>query len=105
MGRRQITCACCGRPGPYGANNWVKACADRWRRAGRPDTGPPPRRRPRDEPSTSPTLRRAEYAVLADLGRSTASIAWELSVSPRTVQRYAARRALLAAQTQNRKAA
>ncbi|GAA2990404.1 hypothetical protein GCM10017559_08020 [Streptosporangium longisporum] len=94
MGRRQIICACCGHPGPYGANNWVKTCTNRWRLAGRPNTGPPPRREPRAEPSTSPAQRRAEYAALADLGRSTTSIAWELSVSTRTVERYAARRPL-----------
>jgi len=102
MGRQLINCACCGRPGFYGTNNWVKACAERWRRAGRPTTGPPPPRKPAADPSASPLAqRRAEYAALADLGRSTTYIAWKLSISERTVQRYAARRRALTAQNRN----
>lgn len=39
-----ITCECgCGRTGPRrGTRNYVRSCYERWRRAGYPDTGPPP---------------------------------------------------------------
>lgn len=38
-------CACCDVPGPIEAFGWREACYTRWRRAGRPASGPPPRRR------------------------------------------------------------
>lgn len=79
-----ITCACgCGRSGRHDTSGWIGACATRWRKAGRPDTGPPP-------PHPATEARRRKYAALAALGRSKTYIAWRLSVSIRTVERYAA---------------
>lgn len=55
------------------------------------DTGPqPPRHSNRGIPHPATEARRAEYAALAALGRSKTYIAWRLSVSIRTVERYAA---------------
>lgn len=55
------------------------------------DTGPqPPRHSNRGIPHPAAAARRAEYAELARLGHSKAYIAWKLSVSIRTVERYAA---------------
>ncbi|MET8334409.1 hypothetical protein [Streptosporangium canum] len=100
---KQIVCACCNRPGRHDTNGWIKACARRWRNAGRPDTGPPPPRRHRGPANRTTTKRRTEYAALAALGRSEAYIAWKLSVSERTVRRYAA--AFQNSQTQQKAAA
>ncbi|GAA3441034.1 hypothetical protein [Planomonospora venezuelensis] len=91
MGSRRITCACCGRPGDHDTNGWVKSCAVRWRAAGRPADGPPaPGVRGTGGEWQAARERRAEYAELAGLGWSKTYIAWELSVSVRTVERYAA---------------
>jgi len=105
MGRQRINCACCGQLGYRDSidTGWVRACADRWRDAGRPDTGPPPPRR--RGPGRAATRQFAKYVALVELGWSPTRIAWQLSVSGRTVERYAARHRTLTTKAQNRNAA
>ncbi len=86
-----VTCACCGKPGPHKGRGLKVTCYDRHRELGTLHRYP---LRPRGELWT-PKKRHgkamlARYAQLVSDGHSPARIAWELSVSERTVQRYAA---------------
>jgi len=36
-----VECACCGNKGQLRSRGWIRACYDRWMRAGKPEEGPP----------------------------------------------------------------
>jgi hypothetical protein len=78
-----ITCDSCGRDKVrYRNSPWDHACWKRWDRAGRPDTGPPPRR----------TGRYGEFFELTrEQHYSLENAAARMRVSVRTARRYEAR--------------
>ena len=95
-------CACCGKPrtrrargsGWRGAHGLCHTCTERWRAAGKPATGVPPRvteteRRARIVAATRDAQRgRAEdYAFLRDCGLSRADAAARVGVTERTARR------------------
>jgi transposase-like protein len=76
-------CACCGEPGQIIGFGWREACYTRWRRAGKPDTGPPPRRR------LAQRDRLADYAYLVELGVHREEAARRVGLKhKRTIRRY-----------------
>lgn len=68
-------CSCCRvRAVQVRKHGWCRACADRWKRAGRPAAGPPdprkggrPRDRVTDERAAQTRLALADGATLAEL--------------------------------------
>jgi hypothetical protein len=77
------TCACCGQPGEIVARGWISACYFRWYRAGRPDTGPPPRQRMRQKD------RLAEYTFLREGGEDPRTAAHRVGLhSPYRIREY-----------------
>lgn len=77
-----IFCDSCGNTAPRGGFDWCIPCYNRWARAGRPDTGPPPRRNGRYE----------EYAELTREQHYTLrNAAARMGISERTAWRYEAR--------------
>lgn len=85
-------CSCCRkRPVHVRKYGWCRACYDRWRLAGRPDTGPPePSKggRPREEA----TARRVEETKrLMQAGCTVLAIAHHLQVASTTVYYYRSR--------------
>lgn len=103
----EVCTQCGGSPGRHRLRRgWCPACYARWRRAGKPASGPPPARPPllatavaarkRDRTVQARIVPRvAQVAELTRLGLSAQQIAWEIGIHPRTVVRYrkAARRA------------
>jgi hypothetical protein len=76
------TCACCDQPGRIIAFGWREACYTRWRRAGKPDTGPPPARLTKAE-------RLAEYELLVEGGENSATAGRRLGLKhERTIRGY-----------------
>lgn len=100
----EIRCRCCGKPGLHRGRRLITACYERYRYRGTLDQFPRSRQEAKDWAPTAPKGRRtlARYAELVAERATPARIRWELSLSPRQIQRYAA--AHRAAQTQNRKA-
>ncbi|MEV4179904.1 hypothetical protein AB0J28_00475 [Streptosporangium canum] len=86
-----ITCICCGRQGPHQARRLIVACYSHHRTHGTLNRYP---RAPRAELwiPTTPKGRRtlARYAELIAAHVSPTRIQWELSLSERQRQRYAA---------------
>jgi hypothetical protein len=77
------TCACCDEPGRIIAHGWRWACYSRWTRAGKPDTGPPPRTLLLTEE------RLAEYAHLVEAGVHQEEAGRRVGIThERTVRRY-----------------
>ncbi|MGI5155777.1 hypothetical protein [Microbispora sp. CA-102843] len=63
---RIVTCACgCKETGVNAGFGYVAACYDRWKRAGRPKEGPPPRRDYQPRPPWNPVQDRSK-ALLED---------------------------------------
>lgn len=97
--RPLITCTCCKRVRPHRAHRWCDGCYDRWRKAGRPDDGPPPPR-PREHNirpgrnvmierlRTDTRNRTTAYAELHAMGVGIAEAAARLGVNVRTIARY-----------------
>jgi hypothetical protein len=85
-------CACCDEPGQIIAHGWREACYYRWYRAGKPETGPPPRTRVRMAD------RFDEYNHLRDGGESPADAGRRVGLQHETsIRKYeAARKALTA---------
>jgi hypothetical protein len=83
MNGQIITCDSCGKDKERYRNwPWDRACWNRWDRAGRPDTGPPPRR----------TGRYGEYFELTrEQGYTLENAAARMEISIRTAQRHEAR--------------
>lgn len=96
---RIIICTCCERRRRHAGYGYCATCYSRWRRAGRPDGGPPPPQplgikghenlahaqaaiRMRSEQTL------ADYAALHKAGVSDEGIAARMGVSFRTVERY-----------------
>lgn len=93
MTYRIITCRCCGKVGRYAANNWIQSCYQRWTRAGRPNTGPAPARRPKRGPGRAPRtrphqVRLENYADLRSWGVAKKEAAARLGVSVDTIRTY-----------------
>jgi hypothetical protein len=77
------TCACCDEPGRIIAHGWRWACYSRWYRAGKPDTGPPPRTLLLEEE------RLAEYNHLRDGGANPEEAGRRVGLTgERTIRRY-----------------
>ena len=99
-----IICRACLRPDvEHGAFGWCRACYSRWKRADRPESGPPPRgwRPPVDDvavaravrgeqPELTPRERCAAVAELRARGLSIRTIAKTLGCAQRTVERHTA---------------
>ena len=84
------TCACCGETGKILARGWREACYFRWRRAGQPESGPPPRTRLRMAD------RFAEYVFLRDGGDDPASAGRRVGLThERRIRDYEYRRKAL----------
>jgi hypothetical protein len=90
-----ITCRCCGKTGYHRGSGYRETCHRRWVAAGRPDTGPPPPRAPREivrlavQGRGQRAGRVEDYAILRrERGLSLAEAAAALGVSIRTAQRY-----------------
>ncbi|MCO6011449.1 hypothetical protein NE236_41520 [Actinoallomurus purpureus] len=82
MSRRIIFCDRCGNEGQHGGYTWCRACHSRWERAGRPASGPPPKRNGRV----------GEYAELTrDQHYTLVNAAARMGISERTAWRYEAR--------------
>ena len=82
MSLRVIECDSCGQEKEHWGHGWCHACWNLWDRAGRPDTGPPPKR----------YGRYGEYFELTREHHYTlANAAARMGVSHRTAQRYEAR--------------
>lgn len=88
-----IRCSCCGRFGRHKAFTMCVACYQRWDRAGRPDTGPPPRTQ--DPVSAAAAGRRAakqarmeDYQELRSWGETREQAAARLGVCTETTRRY-----------------
>ncbi|MEV4096936.1 hypothetical protein [Streptosporangium saharense] len=87
-----VTCACCGKPGTHHARGLTTACYTRHRAHNTLH------RYPRTlgvaatwTPTTARTQRLlARYAALVAAKATPARIRWELSLSERQIQRYAA---------------
>jgi hypothetical protein len=82
VSRRTITCDRCGQNKPHHARGWCHACWDRWDRAGRPDTGPPPRRTGRWE---------EYYELTREQHYTLENAAARMRISLRTAQRHETR--------------
>lgn len=95
-------CKCCGKPrtrrsdnrGWTGYRGWCSACAERWRLAGKPPGGPPPRGTEKDRINRiRVTTRRqrldrlTEYAFLVSFGEPPEQAAARAGVSARTARR------------------
>lgn len=80
--RRVAECDSCGHAKPIDAFGWCKPCYKRWDRAGRPDSGPPPRRVGRVDEYFE--LTREQYYTLPNA-------AARMGISERTAWRYEAR--------------
>ncbi|MFI6813743.1 hypothetical protein ACIBG7_18755 [Nonomuraea sp. NPDC050328] len=91
--RPTITCACCGKTGRHQGRGLILACYERHQEHGTIERFPR-RIQPSTWRPTRPAARRfmEQYAELAAIRPplSTRRIAWELGVTERTVQRYAA---------------
>lgn len=88
MNNKHGPCACCGEPGQIIAHGWREACYHRWYRAGKPDTGPPPRKLLRQKD------RLAEYVWLRTAGEVPAEAGRRVGLThERTLQDYEALRA------------
>lgn len=108
--RPLITCTCCERVRPHRAHRWCDGCYDRWRKAGRPDDGPPPPR-PRanntragrnaliERLRTDARNRTTAYAELHDMGVGIEEAATRLDVTVRTIGRYRKQLGLVAPRT------
>jgi hypothetical protein len=92
-GTRVTICRCCRRLAPHKAFGWCIACYQRWNRAGRPSSGPPPRAQ--DPIAAAEAGRRAAKAARMedyqdlrswDVRRDVAAA--RIGVSVRTVERY-----------------
>ncbi|MFD9948760.1 hypothetical protein ACFWYW_47090 [Nonomuraea sp. NPDC059023] len=104
---RIITCTNCHRTLHLGGYGWCYACYYRWRRAGRPDTGPPPALDPQTVHLLAEEGRRAarrarieDYLFILDTcpGISVTAAAERMGVTTRTIYRWNA--ALRAEQNQ-----
>jgi hypothetical protein len=91
-------CSYCGETRRHEAHGWCNRCYERWRRAGKPASGPaPPRHRAGRKPGPLAD-RIAEWEFFRGLGYGEPQIAARLGLSVRTLQRYAGRdRATMAA--------
>lgn len=90
---RTVKCACCTRSAGHKAFGWCDACYQRWRIAGRPDTGPPPP--PQDPIAAAAAGRRAakaarieDYLELRSWGETREQAAARLGVCEETTRRY-----------------
>lgn len=82
MSRQIITCDSCGQERELSGRGWCAPCWKRWDYAGRPDTGPPPRRIGRWE----------EYLELTREQHYTpANAAARMGICRRTAERHEAR--------------
>jgi hypothetical protein len=82
MSARIIECDSCGEASPHRSHELCRACFNRWDRAGRPDTGPPPRR----------TGRWEEYRELTrEQNYTLKNAAARMRISTRTAERHEAR--------------
>ena len=70
----------------YFGGKWCHGCYGRWRRAGKPDSGPPAQGSFRA--SSARTARLEDYQFLRSLGLSRTEAAARLQVCERTVLRY-----------------
>lgn len=93
--KRTVRCRHCDRFGPHGANNWCSTCYQRWKRAGRPDGGPP-QPLPRVECAARARAafqdvvqgRRDDYVDLLSWGETREQAAARLGVCEETTRRY-----------------
>jgi hypothetical protein len=79
------TCSHCGETGPIVVKEkgWISSCYFRWYRAGKPDSGPPPRTRMRRAD------RQAEYAFLRSAGEDRATAGRRAGLrSPYRIREY-----------------
>lgn len=81
-------CTACGGPRKprQGSFGWCNACYQRWRYAGQPEDGPPPR-------YSGTAARREDYFWLRDNGEDIDSAAERIGISPTTAQEWDASRA------------
>lgn len=88
-----------GQRGYHGAHGYCRGCFDRWRKAGYPQSGPPPCK-PRGGPRTTGAIaanearirqaaeRAEDYAELRSWGVAPADAATRIGVSAATGERY-----------------
>lgn len=79
-------CASCGEERELPCRDWCPSCYRAWHRAGKPESGPPPRRWTHDRAG-----RMEDLLVLLRGGETdTAALAERIGVSPSTVRSYLA---------------
>ena len=93
--KRPIRCQHCDHFGEHGGHNWCIACYQRWKRAGRPEGGPPEplsrtecAARARAAYQEQARGRREDYQELRSWDETREQAAARVGVTERTAWRY-----------------
>lgn len=82
------TCAACKRDRPIEHNGWCESCTSAWRKAGRPEDGPPPLKFRLSAPRATGEALREDFVFLLESGESAEAAAGRVGIAAATGRRW-----------------